>query len=117
MTSPTQRTLKALRKQGWVAAVVEHWNPHAFIRQDLFGIGDALCLKPDETLLVQATGGSGNGAKRVRKLKGECAEMTKAWLGNGCRKLQVWCWVKHKPRGTKRPKWDVRITEIEGVEI
>ena len=37
-TSPTTLTLKHLREQGYTAEVVERWNPHARIRQDLFGI-------------------------------------------------------------------------------
>lgn len=53
--SPTQRSLKYLRDNGYTVAIVEHWNPHARIRQDLFGFVDILALKGDETLAVQAT--------------------------------------------------------------
>ena len=41
-TSPTQRTLKRLRDLGYLAEVVERWNPHAKVRNDLFGFGDVM---------------------------------------------------------------------------
>lgn len=65
--SPTQRSLKLLRSRGYRAAVVEKWNPHAKIRQDLFGVVDVLAIKAGETLAVQATSGS-NVSKRVTKI-------------------------------------------------
>ena len=67
MTSPTQRTLAQLRKDGYTAQVVERWNPHARIRQDLFGFVDVLAIRGGETLAVQATSGS-NVASRVKKI-------------------------------------------------
>ena len=66
-TSPTQRTLKRLRDLGYTAQVVETWNPHAKIRQDLFGFIDVLAIKAGEVLAVQACAG-GDAAKRVRKI-------------------------------------------------
>ena len=68
MVSPTQRTLALLRKRGYRAAVVEKWNPHAKIRQDLFGVVDVLAIREGETLAVQATSGS-NVASRIRKIE------------------------------------------------
>jgi hypothetical protein len=65
--SPTQRTLKHLREQGYpLVAVTEKWNPHAKIRQDLFGIVDVLAVGND-IVAVQATSGS-NVSSRVAKL-------------------------------------------------
>jgi hypothetical protein len=67
-TSPTQLTLRHLREQGWpLVAVVEHWNPHARIRQDLFGFVDVLAVRPGETLAVQTTT-SAHVADRIRKM-------------------------------------------------
>jgi hypothetical protein len=74
LVTPTQRTLAELRRQGYLAAVVEKWNPHAKVRQDLFGIIDVLAVEPRaapwgiRTLAVQATSGS-NVAARVTKLR------------------------------------------------
>ena len=66
-TSPTALTLRALRRDGYTAEVVEHWNPHARVRNDLFGVIDVLALKGAETLAVQATSDS-NVSARVRKI-------------------------------------------------
>lgn len=67
MSSPTQRTLAKLKADGYLCAVVEKWNPHAKIRQDLFGIIDVLGIKDGETIGVQATSGS-NVSARVQKI-------------------------------------------------
>ena len=65
--TPTQRTLAELRKRGYRAAVVERWNSHARIRQDLFGVVDVLGVGNGETIAVQTTSGS-NVAARVNKI-------------------------------------------------
>jgi hypothetical protein len=66
--SPTQRSLEKLRQEGYLCQVVEKWNPHARIRQDLFGIGDILAIRDTETLLVQTTS-RGNVNARIRKIE------------------------------------------------
>jgi hypothetical protein len=67
VSSPTQRTLAHLRAAGYpLVQVVERWNPHARVRQDLFGVVDVLVVGAD-IVGVQATSGS-NVAKRVAKL-------------------------------------------------
>jgi hypothetical protein len=66
--SPTQRSLKHLRDAGHTCAVTERWNPHAKIRQDLFGFVDILSLSPDgETVAIQACNIS-DVSKRVDKI-------------------------------------------------
>jgi hypothetical protein len=65
--TPTQRSLKHLKDAGYRVAIVERWNPHARIRQDLFGVVDLLAIKDGETLAVQTTSGS-NVAARIRKI-------------------------------------------------
>jgi hypothetical protein len=68
-TSPTQRTLAEMRKRGFLCAVVEKWNPHARIRQDLFGFIDILCVGNREIVGVQAcNGNNGDVAERIRKI-------------------------------------------------
>lgn len=64
--TPTQRSLKYLREQGYTVAIVERWNAFARIRQDLFGFIDLLAIKPNETLAVQTTA-SGVSA-RLKKI-------------------------------------------------
>jgi hypothetical protein len=63
--SPTQRSLDYLRLKGYpLVAVVERFNPHAMVRQDLFGILDVLAVGAD-IVGVQTTSGS-NTVSRVR---------------------------------------------------
>ncbi len=71
--SPTQRTLAHLRGLGYpLVQVVERWNPHARVRQDLFGIVDVLAVSNTEIVGVQATSGS-NVASRVTKITDSAA--------------------------------------------
>lgn len=66
-TSPTQRSLALLREKYPLVQVVEKWNPHARIRQDLYGIIDILCVGDRETVAVQTTSGSSVSA-RIKKM-------------------------------------------------
>jgi hypothetical protein len=65
--SPTQLSLAHLRKTCDAVQVVEKWNPHARIRQDLFGFIDILSLRGEETIAVQSTSW-GNVSSRARKI-------------------------------------------------
>ena len=66
--TPTQLTLRHLRNEGWpLVEVVEHWNSHARIRQDLFGFIDIIAIARDRTLAIQCTS-AGNTASRIRKI-------------------------------------------------
>lgn len=65
--TPTQRTLKEMRKRGYLAQVTEHWVPVVRIRRDLFGFIDVLCIAEGQVVGVQATSGS-NVASRVTKI-------------------------------------------------
>lgn len=64
--TPTQRSKKLLESRGYMVAIVEKWNPHARIRQDLFGIADLLAVGKD-VLMVQTTTAT-NMAARVNKI-------------------------------------------------
>jgi hypothetical protein len=65
--SPTQRSLAHLREQGFLCAVVERWNPHAGVRQDLYGFIDVLAIREGETLAVQACA-RGSVSERLTKI-------------------------------------------------
>lgn len=65
--SPTQRSLAYLREQGYLVAIVEHWNPHARIRQDLWGWCDLLAIRKNEVLAVQVT--ASGVAARIKKIQ------------------------------------------------
>ena len=99
MSSPTQRTLALLLAEGWTAAITEHWNPHARIRQALFGFVDVLAVRGPETLAVQTTSGS-NVSARVRKI--EESEHLPAIRDAG------WGIEVHGWRKDKKGKWQCR---------
>ena len=98
--SPTQLALRQLRRDGWpLVQVVEHWNPHARIRQDLFGVIDVLAIGPAGTLAIQATSTS-HVANRVTKIREHESTPTIIAAGWG---LRVWAfkkvanrWVLHR---------------------
>jgi hypothetical protein len=100
--SPTQRSLAFLRGRGYLVAVVEKWNPHARIRQDLFGCLDLVAIKDGETLGVQTTSAS-NVAARVQKIAE--AEATPLLRSAGW-KIEVHGWRKLKSG------WEPRIVDL-----
>lgn len=104
-TSPTQRSLKLLKDMGLRAQVVERWNAHARVRQDLFGVIDIVALDPAarRVLGVQTTSRS-NMSARVTKIK-ESAE-AKDW-SICCGPIYVHGWDKPKTR------WRVRRIVME----
>jgi hypothetical protein len=101
--SPTSRTLEVLREQGYTVAVVEKWNPHARIRQDLFGFIDILAIKREETLAVQATA-AGVSARLKKITESELLPKVReaGWT------IQIWSWTKSAKTG----KYVLRIIDI-----
>lgn len=107
--TPTARTLQHLRKLGFIADVVERRLPRCFITRDAFGFGDILAARPGVGIvLIQATGGSGNFAKRKAKILAEPRAVE--WIASGGR-IEVWGWNKQGPRG-KRKTWTLRREDI-----
>lgn len=100
--TPTQLSLKKLKEEGYYYKIVEHWNPFARIRQDLFGAIDILSVKITENgcLGVQATT-TGNINSRVNKALSLPAIKAFVHAGN---RFVVWGWAKRGPRG-KRKVW------------
>jgi hypothetical protein len=101
--SPTQRTLAECKRRGWTAAVVEKWNPHARIRQDLFGCIDILAITPTGLLGIQACAGASHAARRTKSAQ---EPRLASWLASGQR-FAIWSWAKRGPRG-KRKVWQLR---------
>lgn len=101
--SPTERTLKRLREMGYLAAVVEKWNPHARIRQDLFGVVDVIGIRDGETLAVQATSGS-NVAARVSKISDHESTPTIRAAG--------WHFEVHGWRKNSKGRWECRVVDV-----
>jgi hypothetical protein len=100
--SPTQRSLKLLREQGYSVWIVEHWNHFARIRQDLFGCIDLLAIGNGETLAVQTTSRSNVAARQKKIVENEYyLEMVRSgW------RVQVHGWGKLKDG------WTVKVVEL-----
>ncbi len=101
--TPTQLSLRELRNAGFTAEVVERWNPHARIRQDLFGIIDIVALNGPTTLAVQCTSAP-HVAERVRKIADSphiAAIREAGWT------MEVWGWRKNKAG-----RWECRKVDV-----
>lgn len=105
--TPTQRSLDLMKRRGYVCAVVEKWNAHARIRQDLFGFIDLLCVRGQEVVGVQTTSGSGDVA-RIRKIM----EHENFPLVGQAIRVVVHGWRKIKGGG-RRLTWQVAETPVE----
>lgn len=120
--SPTSRTLAECKKRGYVAAITEHWNSYARIRQDLFGFIDLVALvpcmfdasKPDAItnyinsgaiLGIQACAGASHA---TRETKIAASPNIRPWIEAGGR-CEVWSWSKRGARG-KRKTWTLRVS-------
>jgi hypothetical protein len=117
-TSPTQRTLKYLRELGYLVAVVEKWNPHARIRQDLYGFIDVLAVKRDETLAVQCCSGGRAAGDQGEDDKGRGSD-----VGDHVRKIAEhpnigrvreanWRIVVHAWRKSATGRWTLREIDV-----
>lgn len=105
MTSPTARTLDLLRKQGYLAVVVERYNSFSMKRIDMYSIIDICAIRPDQpgVLGIQATSTS-NLTARIKKAM-ESKELL-VWLKAGNR-FSCWGWSKKGKRG-ERKLWALR---------
>jgi hypothetical protein len=60
-----------------VAAVTEHWNPFAKVRQDLFDCIDVVALTKEGIVGIQTTSSANHSARRTKAL--------------GSAKISAWC--------------------------
>ena len=99
-TSPTQRSLKRLREEGYHAGIVEKYIQAIHARKDLFGWIDIVAIHPGKTgvLGVQTTTGD-HLPDRLEKARGNAALV--AWLAAG-NSLVVHGWRKLAGRWTVR---------------
>jgi len=113
MSSPTQRSLKYMRDIGFIAQVVERYNPYAKVRVDLFGFIDIVAIDTIKSQLVgvQVTSQS-NVSARIKKIQG--LETPDYWRNAGGR-IEVHGWAK-KGKAKTRKTWQITITEI-GQEV
>lgn len=66
--SPSIRTMRFLKAEGWECANVERYDMRTRRRHDLFGMFDILAVSPIGTRAVQVTSAS-NVSARVKKLQ------------------------------------------------
>lgn len=127
--SPTQRTLRLLRQQGRIAAVVEKYvqippskkHPKGFgFRKDLFGFIDVISLDPEYGVIAIQSCGQSFKQHIDKIMDSECTENAIEWLkdgkcecGNQLTHIEVYGWRKLKlKRGGKAMKWQPRIQKI-----
>jgi len=112
VTSATQRTLAALREDGYYAEKIEYWNPHTRHRIDFLGFLDIVALRaPESPLGVQSAAGTSETATHLRKIAQE--PRAELWLDCGCR-IEIWAWRKTVLRpGSKVLKWRPRVTVVD----
>ena len=102
MTSPTQLSRKRLKETGWTSEITEHWNSFAKIRQDLFGFGDILAMRPPTALIIQTTTQS-----HVAERRAKIQKIPEALMALACGILvEVWGWEK------KDKKWVLTIDRL-----
>lgn len=109
MSSPTQRTLALLRKNGYFAQVVEKTIPRIFTKVDLFGCIDVVAIRADVQGVygVQCTSAS-NQASRLKKIL--ASEEMRCWVRAG-NHLEVHGWSKKGAKG-KRKLWAPNILAV-----
>jgi hypothetical protein len=127
-TSPTQRTLAALRKEGKECGIVERWLAHAGLhgkRVDLFGFIDIIAMDEDGLVAIQSCGQA--FSDHVRKICCTLPDdpdserrlpLVKLWLRSA--PLELWGWRKVKlKRGGKAERWSPRVADfwLEGDEV
>jgi len=108
MSSPTQRSLKELRKTWSLVEVTERWCPFSKRRKDLYQFVDVLCCDKDATLAVQTTSGA-NVSARFEKIR--TLPSVVYWLACPTRRLVIHGWSKRGERG-KVKRWTCREVEI-----
>lgn len=113
-SKPTERCLIYCRDRGWQPAVVEKWNPHVGIRQDLYGIIDIIALDEEQGVLgIQACPGGAVAAHLEKALE---EKRLQRWLEKDNR-FEIWGWrqiVAYRKNGkkAKRKRWDLRRVSV-----
>ena len=118
MTTPTQRTLRALRELGRICGITEHWqaiptHPGGGYRKDLFGFVDVISLDPERGVVAIQSCGQSFAQHERKILDSECTENVIAWLRTPRGAVELWGWRKVKlKRGGKAMVWRPRIREF-----
>jgi hypothetical protein len=104
--TPTQRTQKWLRDNGYMVANAERKMPCTpkgykglLVTQDLFGFIDTLAVNHIHLLAVQSTDGSHHAHRLDKIMHSEEAKALAYYMD-----IQVWSWSKGLPEGKPRNK-------------
>lgn len=109
-TSPTQRTLALLRKEGHQADVVEKWIPRARKRKDVAGCIDVIAYGRNLGVLgVQTTTAAHHGARKAKAL---AEPRLVEWLMANAR-FEIWSWRKD----ARSRRWVCRREAVQLVDI
>lgn len=101
--TPTARTLQKLKREGWLAYVVEKRNPKTRTLNDMFGFIDVVGIREGETIAVQTTSMS-NISSRIKKITGHpnlSAVRAAGWI------IHVHGWGKRA-----NGRWDCRVEDL-----
>lgn len=101
-TSLTARSKWAMEGDGYLVAIVEHYNSFTKRKHDLFGCIDLLAIGAGETIAVQTTSKSNMAARRHKIQESDAyPEMIRSgW------KIQIHGWYKDKNR------WQCKVEEL-----
>lgn len=88
-----KNSLKEMRARGYLCAIVEKVIPHNFIKQDMFGIIDVLCIRGAETVGLQVTSLDNLSAHRKKAL---ASPNLRTWLRGGTRTFVLHGWSQGK---------------------
>jgi len=113
-TTPNARTLDSLRKEGYIAEVVEKRLPRGFTTKDLFGCIDVLAVKPGAPVLgVQATTRTNQSARYWKSI---AIPALRTWLQAGCA-FAIYGWAKVGAAGTRK-LWQpaIRYVTIQDID-
>jgi len=101
--TPTARSLKLLRDEGYMVDVVEYFHWFKKRRKDLFNCWDLLAVKDAETVAVQTTTGS-NLSARARKIADN--EVTPMLRKAG------WTLLIHGWRKNAKHRWVCKVVDV-----
>ncbi len=113
MVTPTQRSLRLMRGDGYYCEITEHYNSFTRRRNDLLGFCDILCLKKDHSPILLQTTAAGISS-RIKKI----LEEDKAKLALQCGfKILVHGWrplAAYKKDGSraKKDRWEPKIRVV-----
>jgi len=114
-TTPTQRTLAHLRRNGLQAFIVERWipipgHPGGGVKKDMGGFADIIACGSGEIIAIQCTSGL-QFSRHINKYRDsdDVMEAILAWVRSGGY-FEIWGWRKLlAKRGGKAKVWRPRI--------